>query len=63
MDLLRRLPDATPESLLRYAPKVYAERIDGVSIAELAGKSIARMRALQQTGKLPDELVAEITAG
>ena len=60
LDLLRRLPNATPEVLLRYAPKSYSERIEGASIAELGTKSIVRMRELQRTGKLPDELVAEI---
>jgi len=62
LDLLRKLPSASPEVLLRYAPKSYSERIDGASVAELGTKSIVRMRELQRSGKLPDELVAEITA-
>ncbi|HMI92296.1 MAG TPA: hypothetical protein VK509_13060, partial [Polyangiales bacterium] len=62
LDLLRKLPGASPELLLRYAPKSYSERIDGASVAELGTKSIVRMRELQRSGKLPDELVAEITA-
>jgi quinolinate synthase len=62
LDLLERLPNASAAELLRYAPKSYPERIDGRSIAELGTKSIVRMRELQQTKRLPDELVAEITA-
>jgi quinolinate synthase len=62
LDLLRKLPSASPELLLRYAPKTYSERIDGASVAELGTKSIVRMRELQRSDKLPDELVAEITA-
>lgn len=62
MDLLARLPSASPAELLRYAPRSYPERIDGMSIAELGTKSIVRMRELQKTKRLPDELVAEISA-
>ena len=62
LDLLKRLPTASDAELLRYAPKSYPERIDGMSIAELGSKSIVRMRELQKSGRLPDELVAEVVA-
>ena len=61
LDLLRKLPGASREALLPYAPKTYAERLDGRSVAELGTQSIVRMRELQRTGKLPDELVSEVT--
>jgi quinolinate synthase len=61
--LLRRMDGAGPTDLLPYAPKVYAERLDGHGIAELGGRSIVRMRELQRTGELPEELVAALTRG
>lgn len=60
MSLLRLLESASPEQLLPYAPKTYTERLDGHGIAELGGRSILRMRELQRTGKLPDELVSAL---
>jgi quinolinate synthase len=55
--LLKRLGTASPEQLGPYAPKTYTERLDGHGVAELGGRSIVRMRELQRTGTLPDELV------
>jgi quinolinate synthase len=60
MGLIDLLDDGQPGALLAYAPRTYAESIAGVAIAELGGKSIARMRAFQQNGTLPPELVAEV---
>jgi quinolinate synthase len=59
-DLLRRLDSDAGAALAPYAPKTYAETIDGHTIAELGGASIIRMRELQKHGVLPAELVAEI---
>lgn len=49
------------EALAQFAPRAYRERIDGHSIAELGTRSIIRMRDFHKTGRLSDELVAEIT--
>jgi quinolinate synthase len=59
-ELLARVANADPPALSAYAPKTYAETIEGQSIAALGSKSIVRMRELQRTGALPAELVAEI---
>jgi quinolinate synthase len=59
-ELLDRLAGADPATLSAYAPKTYAETIDGQSIAALGSTSIVRMRELQRAGALPAELVAEI---
>jgi quinolinate synthase len=59
-ELLTRVAGGDPAALLAYAPKAYAETIDGQSIAALGSKSIVRMRELTRAGTLPAELVAEI---
>jgi quinolinate synthase len=61
LDLLQRL-DGDPGALAPFRPKTYAERIDGLPIAELAGRTITRMRDFQRTGKLGDELVRALGA-
>jgi quinolinate synthase len=61
-DLVKLMDGAKPEALARYAPKTYAEAIDGHSIAELGSQTIVRMRELKQKNALPDELVQEIAA-
>jgi quinolinate synthase len=60
LDFLSALATQEPRTLAAFEPKKYAETIDGHAIAELGGKSIVRMRALQQSGQLPADLVAEI---
>lgn len=59
-DLLQRMGRGAPSALARFAPKTYAEPIDGHSVAELGARSIVRMRELQRSGRLPAELVAAI---
>jgi quinolinate synthase len=60
--LIELLDAGDHATLAAHAPRGYPETIGGHSIAELGGKSILRMRALQQSGELPAELVAEICA-
>jgi len=59
LDVLQRL-DGDPKALAPFRPKTYAERIDGHPIAELAGRTIVRMRDFQREGRLSDELVQTI---
>jgi quinolinate synthase len=58
--LLDRVASTDPSALRAYAPKTYAETIDGQSIAALGSMSIVRMRELQRAGAFPAELVAEV---
>jgi quinolinate synthase len=59
LDVLERL-DGDPRELAAFRPKTYAERIDGQQIAELAGRTIVRMRDFQRLGRLSDDLVRAI---
>lgn len=59
-NLVELLDRGDRAALVPYAPAVYSETLAGETIAALGGKSILRMRALQQTGVLPAELEAEI---
>jgi quinolinate synthase len=64
LDALEDVLDAidTPREarLERFRPKVYAERVDGRTVADLGGEPILHMRAFQQTGRLPDALVHDV---
>jgi quinolinate synthase len=62
LDLLERVEHQTPSALAGHAPKTYAERAAGPSIAELGTKSIVRMRDYQKARALSAELVAAICA-
>lgn len=58
--LVARLDRGDLVALGPFAPRTYAETLAGHTIAELGGKSILRMRALQRAGTLPLELESEI---
>jgi quinolinate synthase len=62
LDLLAALGSTDVAALAAYRPKTYAEPVAGRGIAELGTKTIVRMRELQRTGKLPDELVDAVTS-
>ena len=49
-------------ALVAYRPKVYRELVGGRSAADVGGEPIRFMRAFQQTGRLPEALVAQVTA-
>jgi quinolinate synthase len=61
LELLARL-GGDPRELAPFAPKTHAEKLDGLAIADVAGRTIVRMREFQRTGRLSDELVAAIEA-
>jgi quinolinate synthase len=48
------------KDLIRFHPRLYGERIDGRTAADLGGEPILHMRALGKTGQLPDALVRDI---
>jgi quinolinate synthase len=60
LDLLKRVQTQDRAALAGFEPRTYAAPSDGHSIAALGSTTIMRMRALQETGKLPDELVQAI---
>jgi quinolinate synthase len=60
MAVLGLLDEGHDAQLQAFAPRTYEETIAGHTLAELGGKSILRMRALQRDGQLPAELVEEI---
>jgi len=60
MDLLSRLESEKGSKLVPFFPKKYVERIGGRSAADLGGEPILHMRAFSRTGKLPDDLVADV---
>jgi quinolinate synthase len=60
--LLREMADRPAEALARYHPRKLTTMIDGVRAAELGGQTMLHMRAFQRTGRLPDDLVADIRA-
>jgi quinolinate synthase len=60
IDLLERV-SAVPNAVLApYHPKLYSERVDGRTTAEVGGESILHMRYFQKEGRLSDELVRDI---
>lgn len=61
-DVLRRLGSGDAAALMPFRPKTYAEKQAGRPIAEIAGRTIVRMRDFQREGRLPDELVRAIEA-
>ena len=61
LDLLDRLGEG-PQALTEFAPKVYEERIDGHTVAEMGGRSIAAMREFGRSGRLPADLVDAVVA-
>ncbi len=58
-DLLGQI-DRSAAGLLRFHPRMYADRIAGKTAAELGGEPILHMRQLQRSGELPDALVDDI---
>ncbi|MBW2456076.1 MAG: quinolinate synthase NadA [Deltaproteobacteria bacterium] len=62
MDLLARIGDEAPAELSAYHPRQYVEQIAGRTAADLGGEPILHMRHFQQTGELPQALVAQIAA-
>ena len=60
-DLLSRVA-AGRADLRAFAPRTYAEAIDGQSIAALGEQPIRHMRDLQRTRSLPRELVARVAS-
>ena len=61
-DILAVLDTATKEDLQGYHPRQYSQTIGGKSAAELGGEPILHMRALQRSGKLPPDLIDDITS-
>ena len=61
LSLLEKL-DGPAAALAPFAPRTYAETIDGHSIAALGTQTIVRMRDFQKRGSLSDELVRAIAA-
>lgn len=49
-----------PVTLGRFHPRLYAEPVDGRTVADLGGEPILHMRHLGRTGALPDALVADV---
>jgi quinolinate synthase len=62
IDLLARMGRASRAELAAYEPRVARERIGGRSVADLGTEPILHMRHFQRTGRLPDALVAALTA-
>jgi quinolinate synthase len=62
LDLLRRIGAGTPAELASFLPRTYPEKLDGRPIAEVAGRTIVRMREFQRQGRMSDELVSALTA-
>lgn len=60
--LIQRIECEPREALVAYEPRVYRERIEGQSIAELGTRSIVWMRDFHKHGQLPAELVEAITS-
>lgn len=52
--------EAKAAGLERFHPRLYRERLDGKTVAEVGGEPILHMRELGRTGKLSDALVADI---
>ncbi len=59
-DVLERADD--PAVLKAFAPHVYRETIGGRTVADLGSEPILHMRHFQRTGRLSDELVADVLA-
>jgi quinolinate synthase len=51
---------AEPSALRAYHPKLYSERVQGKTVAELGELPIRHMRHFQRTGRLPPALVADM---
>ena len=60
LDLCRLIGETSPEALVPYEPRKYAETIDGRTAADLGGEPILHMRAFQQTDELPQALVDDV---
>ncbi len=58
--LLRRLDVEDDDQLAEFHPHVYAERVDGKSVAEVGGVPILHMRAFGKEKKLPAALVEDV---
>jgi quinolinate synthase len=46
--------------LAAFRPRVYTEKVDGRTAADIGSEPILHMRHLQRTGRLPDALVADV---
>lgn len=62
VDLLERLGSPGDERLSAFEPEKYAETIAGQTVAELGTQPILHMRGFQRSGRLSDELVADMRA-
>jgi hypothetical protein len=58
-ELLRSV-EARAAGLARFHPRLYSERLDGRSVAELGGEPILHMRELGRSGRLSDALVTDV---
>jgi quinolinate synthase len=58
--LLRRLDVEDDDQLAEFHPHVYAERVDGKTVAEVGGIPILHMRAFGKEKKLPKALVDDV---
>lgn len=58
--VLERIGTPREAELASHPPKVYTERVNGRTVADLGSEPILHMRAFQRTGRLPDALVADV---
>jgi quinolinate synthase len=58
--VLARVGTPSEQTLGAFHPKVYTERVEGRSVAEVGSMPILHMRHFQKTGYLPDELVQDV---
>lgn len=54
---------ADPATLRAYHPKLYSEKVQGKTVAELGELPIRHMRHFQRTGHLPPALIDDMRAG
>jgi len=58
--LCRSIGTGAPEALAALHPRTYTERVRSRTAAEVGGESILHMRHYTRTGRLSDELVADV---
>jgi quinolinate synthase len=60
LDLLEDLGTERAAKRAAHFPRVFSERLDGRTLADLGGEPIRFMRHFQKTGQLPPALVAQV---
>ena len=58
--VLDRVETARETELERFRPRVYREKVDGRTAADIGSEPILHMRHFQKTGALSDALVADV---